>query len=179
MGHALEPAASGRAKCRACGDKIEKGRLRFGERLPNPFADEGDATYWFHPECAAYRRPEPFLEVLDDDEVEAEHRASVPPELRLEAQRGVDQRRLPRLAGAERASSGRASCRSCKESIAKDSWRLRIAFWDEGMFRPGGFVHASCARDYCEGEVDLARIRRFSPELGDEGAADLGEALAT
>ena len=39
MPHVIEPAASGRAKCRGCGEKIAKGKLRFGERLPNPFGD--------------------------------------------------------------------------------------------------------------------------------------------
>ena len=29
-----------RGRCRGCGDKIEKGALRLGERLPNPFAED-------------------------------------------------------------------------------------------------------------------------------------------
>ena len=33
----------------------QRGELRFGERLPNPFA-EGEMTVWFHPLCAAYKR---------------------------------------------------------------------------------------------------------------------------
>ena len=57
MTHVIEPASTGRAKCRGCGEKIARGKLRFGERGPNPFGD-GDATYWFHPTCAACRRPE-------------------------------------------------------------------------------------------------------------------------
>ena len=65
MPHVIEPAPSGRASCRGCGGKIPNGSLRFGECLPNPYADEGgEMTHWFHLPCAAYRRPEPFLETL-------------------------------------------------------------------------------------------------------------------
>ena len=57
----IEPASSGRAKCRSCDQPIAKGELRFGERQPNAFG-EGEMTLWFHLPCAAYSRPEPFLE---------------------------------------------------------------------------------------------------------------------
>ena len=39
MPHVIEPAPTGRAKCRGCGEKIGAGELRFGESLPNPFAE--------------------------------------------------------------------------------------------------------------------------------------------
>ena len=67
MAHTIEPASSGRARCRGCGKTIAKAELRFGERLPNPFAD-GEMTLWFHLPCAAFRRPESLLEVLADNE---------------------------------------------------------------------------------------------------------------
>ena len=63
MPHTIEPAASGRAKCRGCGQKIAKDELRFGERLENPYG-EGEMTLWFHLVCGVYKRPEPFLEML-------------------------------------------------------------------------------------------------------------------
>src|SRR4030042_208734 len=63
MPHVIEAAATGRAKCRGCGGKIAALELRFGERLPNPFAD-GEMTHWFHLDCAAFKRPEPLLEAL-------------------------------------------------------------------------------------------------------------------
>ena len=46
MPHVFEPAPTGRAKCRGCGRPIAQGDLRFGERIPNPFA-EGETTLWF------------------------------------------------------------------------------------------------------------------------------------
>ena len=61
VAHVIEPASSGRAKCRSCDQPIAKGELRFGERQPNAFGD-GEMTLWFHLPCAAYSRPEPFLE---------------------------------------------------------------------------------------------------------------------
>ena len=60
--HVIEHASSGRAKCRGCGRPIAKGELRFGERQPNAFG-EGEMTLWFHVTCAAYARPESFLEI--------------------------------------------------------------------------------------------------------------------
>src|SRR5947207_3050798 len=62
MPHVMEPATSARATCRGCNQKIAKGELRFGERQPNAFG-EGEMTLWFHLACAAYKRPEAFLEV--------------------------------------------------------------------------------------------------------------------
>lgn len=63
MSNVVEPASSGRSKCRGCGRPILRGEPRFGERLPNPFAD-GEMTLWFHPVCAACKRPEPLLQAL-------------------------------------------------------------------------------------------------------------------
>ena len=64
MPHTFEPAASGRSKCRGCGRAIGRGELRFGERLANPFAEGAEMTLWFHPLCAAYKRPESMLEAI-------------------------------------------------------------------------------------------------------------------
>lgn len=174
MEPSLEPAASGRSKCRGCGGGIPKGELRLGERLPNPFADEGELTLWFHPACAALKRPEAFLEAVDlhrDAAGTLEDLAG----LREEAERGRTLRRLPRVAGAERATSGRARCRGCKEPIAKGAWRLRLVFFEEGRFHPSGFAHAACAGAYFETTQLLGRLRRLSPEL--DGSA-LGELAA-
>src|SRR5688500_16765560 len=43
VAHIIEPASSGRAKCRSCDQPIAKGELRFGERQPNAFGD-GEMT---------------------------------------------------------------------------------------------------------------------------------------
>ena len=172
MPHVLEPASSARAKCRGCGERIAAGEVRFGERLPNPFADGENAemTHWFHLRCAVYRRPEPVIATL-----EAATTETVPnrDDLLREARLGVEHHRLPRLSTAERASSGRAACRSCREPIAKDTWRISLVFYEDGRFTPAGFVHIACAPAYFETPDILARVKHFSPALTDADLTDL------
>jgi hypothetical protein len=172
VAHVIEPASSGRAKCRSCDRPIAKGELRFGERQPNAFGD-GEMTLWFHVRCGAYSRPEPFLEAL----------SAAPPETQAEslaeaARFGIAHRRVPRLHGAERASSGRAHCRSCRELIGKGEWRLPLVFFEDYRFNPGGYVHVRCARSYFETADVLDRIRHFSPELRDDDVAEIAAAIA-
>lgn len=171
MPHVIEPASSGRAKCRGCNRPIAKGELRFGERQPNAFG-EGEMTLWFHLPCAAYARPEPFLEV-------AEQAGDAAASLSAAAHFGIEHRRVPRIHGAERAPTGRARCRSCKELIAKDEWRIALVFFEEFRFEPGGFVHAGCALAYFETIDIVDRIRHFSPELGPADVAELERSLRT
>ena len=176
MPHVIEPAPSGRASCRGCGTKIPKDALRFGERLPNPYAEleGGEMTHWFHLLCAAYRRPEPLLETLAD--------AAIVPDvdaLKAHAQLGVTHRRLPRISTAGRASTGRAACRACKEPIAKDTWRIALVYYEDGRFVPSGFIHASCVQPYIETTEIMDRVKHFSPGLSDGDLAELGAAVAS
>jgi hypothetical protein len=172
MAHVIEKAPTGRAKCRGCGGKIAASELRFGERLPNPFAD-GEMTHWFHLECAAFKRPAPFLEALaatPERPVDAER-------LESEAKRGVAHRRLPRIAGAERSPTGRAQCRSCREPIAKDDWRIALVFYEDDRFVPAGYVHVRCSLAYFETTDILPRLQRFAPDLGDEQLKEIQQEL--
>jgi len=169
MSHSIEPAASGRATCRGCGRKIAKGELRFGERHPNPFADEGEMVLWFHLLCGAYKRPEPLLEALEETDQAVED-VEV---LRAEAKRSLEHRRLPRIDGAERASSGRASCRQCREKIQKDGWRIRLVYFEDDRFTPSGFLHAGCADAYFETGDVIARVTPFSKDLGEDDVGEL------
>ncbi|HET7608395.1 MAG TPA: hypothetical protein VFL84_06940 [Gammaproteobacteria bacterium] len=184
----IEPASSGRAKCRSCDQPIAKGELRFGERQPNAFG-EGEMTLWFHLPCGAYSRPEPFLEAqgaAPADAGEDAASATAPgavagPELErlaVAARFGIEHRRVPRLHGAERATSGRAHCRSCRELIAKGEWRLPLVFFEDYRFNPGGYVHARCARAYFETAELLDRVHHFSPELRDAELAEVAAAIA-
>jgi hypothetical protein len=161
VAYVVEQAPSGRSKCRACGASIARGVLRLGEVLPNLFG-EGDMTLWFHPACAAYKRPQLFLEAvqagtegLDQDGV-----------LQAVANGGVTHRRLPRLNGIDRAPTARAHCRHCRELIDKDTWRIALVYYEEGRFQPSGFIHLSCAAAYFETTSEvLDRLRHFSPDL--------------
>jgi hypothetical protein len=175
MPHTIEHASSGRALCRGCGQKIAKGDQRFGERLPNPYADEGgEMTHWFHMRCAAYRRPEALLESL----AAATEPIADQAQLKAEAQRGVTHRRLPRISTASLAPTGRATCRACKEAIAKDTWRIALVFYEDGRFAPSGFIHAACVGVHMETTDVLDRIRHFSPELTPADLEQLGPAIA-
>ena len=128
-------------------------------------------THWYHLICAAYRRPEPFLETL----AAAPDAIADADQLSQQAQLGVAHRRLPRVSTAGRASSGRATCRACKDAIAKDTWRIALVFYDDGRFVPSGFIHAGCTQSYIETTDILDRVKHFSPDLT---AADLEELRA-
>ena len=171
MAHVIEPASSGRAKCRSCDQPIAKGELRFGERQPNAFG-EGEMTLWFHLPCGAYSRPEPFLEAQGTAPAEVQIG-----ELASAAQFGIEHRRVPRLHGAERATSGRAHCRSCRELIAKGEWRLPLVFFEDYRFNPGGYLHARCAREYFETTEIIDRVKHFSPELREAEIAEVAAAI--
>ena len=173
MPHVIEPAPSGRAKCRGCGEKIAAGELRFGESLPNPFA-EGEAFQWSHLECGAMKRPESFLEAI----------ASLPEpppdadRLTALARQGVEHPRVARVSGAERDPSGRAACRHCKEKIDKGAWRLALVFFEDGRFSPAGSLHLRCASAYLGTTDVLPRLKRFSPTLGEPELLEIQGGLA-
>jgi hypothetical protein len=169
----IPPAPTGRAKCRGCGTAIAKGELRFGETGPSSYG-EGEATSWFHLHCAALMRPEKALPVLEASSDMVADRGW----LEQAARFGIEHRRLPRMVRAERASSGRAHCRSCRELIAKGDWRFALQTFEEGRPTTLGTIHASCAEAYFGTADVLARVRRLSPEMSDEDAAELTKALA-
>ena len=171
MAHTFEAASSGRAKCRGCGRAIAKGEIRFGERLPNPFA-EGEMTLWFHPMCAAFKRPEPVLEAISAATGDVPDREA----LERTAKKAAAHRRVQRIDGAERAK-GQATCRHCREPIPKGDWRLRLTFFDEGQFSGGGFIHVACAMPYFEsGDIEDA-VMHFSPALTDADRDELRKVL--
>lgn len=173
MPHVLEAASSGRAKCRGCGRSLNKDEIRLGEKLPNPFA-EGEMTHWYHPVCAAFKRPETFLAVAADQPGSIEGCQ----DLVAQAVIGVAHRRVPRVNGAQRSPTGRATCRGCREAIAKDAWRVALVFYEDGRYQPSGFVHATCAKEYFGTTEIVWPARHFSsPELSDEDLAAFRKAL--
>ena len=172
--HVIEPASSGRAKCRGCGQSIAKDALRFGERQPNAFG-EGEMTIWLHLRCAALKRPEPFLETLAETERDDIGDAG---ELKTIAENGIAHRRLPRINGASLAPTGRAKCRSRRETIDKDTWRVELVYFEGYRFEPSGYIHAACALEYFETRDIVDRVAYFSPDLEPRELEALTEALA-
>lgn len=175
MAHVLELAPTGRATCRGCGQKIAAKTVRLGERVPNPFSDDGgETTHWYHPVCGAYRRPEALLDALATTTLDVPDRTA----LEYEATLGITHRRLPRVSAAGIAPTGRATCRACKALIDKDTWRIALVFFEEGRFNPSGFIHAGCVTSYLESTLILPRVRHFSPDLDEAAIAALAEAIA-
>ncbi len=176
VAHTIEPASSGRAKCRGCGERIAKDELRFGERLPNPFAD-GDMTIWFHLTCGAYRRPESMQQTLTT-QPEGLSDAQLS-NLSAACELALISERMTRLGAAQRASSGRAKCRHCQEPISKDTWRLPLIFFEEGVFNASGFIHAHCAYAYTEHDGVAPIVEHFSATLAPDDLQELLDALKT
>ena len=179
MPHTFERAPTGRAKCRACGAAIAAGDWRFGERLPNPYADgeNVEMTHWFHLPCAAFKRPESFVAALDAPD-------QVPPPfdgreiLEQEARLGVAHPRLARVDAVGRAPSARATCRACKEKIEKDAWRIGLVWYEDGRFSPSGYVHLACAPAYLETTDVMTRLKHFSTGLSDADFAEIASGLS-
>jgi hypothetical protein len=169
----IEPALSARAKCRGCGSPIAKGELRFGEALPNAFG-EGESTFWFHLSCGACMRPEKFGPAL-------EAQSPAPPDadwLKRAVEDGIAHRRLPRLVRVERAKSGRATCRSCREVIEKGAFRAQLQMFEEGRFSPIGSIHAECCAAYFGTKDIVDRMRKLTPSLTDADAEELTRLIA-
>lgn len=169
MGDVIEPAATGRAKCRRCQEKIDKGALRFGERVPNAFG-EGEATYWFHLACAAEKRPEKLRAAL------GEFAGELPDREGLEAviAEGVENPALVMVKRAERAPTGRARCQECHEKIDKDE--LRVALEREAEVQSmatTSYVHARCAAAHVGAAGLLSKLHRVTPELDEADRAEL------
>lgn len=170
MPSVIERATTARAKCRVCSQPIAKGDERFGEALPNAYG-EGESLFWFHLRCAACSRPESLLPVLEQGQGASSEREALLPL----ARDGIANPRLCRIAKAERASSGRARCRHCRELIEQGAFRLALHLFEEGRFNPIGTIHARCAVHYLGAEPALERLHLPCNQLEE---AELGEVAA-
>jgi hypothetical protein len=173
MSDVIETAGTGRAKCRQCQEKIEKGALRFGEKVPNPFG-EGESTHWFHLACAAEKKPDKLHAALQSFSGELPNRA----ELEQIAAEGAKNPKLAAIVRAEHAPSGRAACQHCHEKIGKGE--LRVAFEREA--EPAGmaanaYVHLKCARDFFGADGLATKLERMTPDLSGDDRNEIEAAL--
>jgi hypothetical protein len=156
MPNRVEIAPSGRAACRGCKQAIAKGLPRFAEEAANQFSDEGGVSYrYWHLRCAAPKMANELAAALVGFEGGIEDRPA------LDAL--IAQHLRPESPYAERASSGRAKCRTCDETIKKGE--LRVAF--ERVFslveRPMGpqkgaaYTHPKCLGRYLANERERGR----------------------
>jgi hypothetical protein len=131
-------------------------------------------SLWFHPLCAAYKRPEPMQQALEQAPADLPERDKLERAVRA----GLHHPRLSRIDGAERAPTSQAKCRHCHEPIARGTWRIRLTFFEEGgRFSSGGFVHLDCRREYFETDDVLEPLLHFSAGLGEEDRKELIHAL--
>jgi DNA ligase-1 len=179
MPNLIEEAKSGRAACRTCRQKIDKGQLRFGEETPNAFSSDGGSSYfWHHLMCAAKKKPALLKEALASYSGEIPNRDELEKQLASGKGGGGDDK--PPFPYAEKAPTSRSKCISCDETIEKGTWRVAIEREvDTGTFttKGAGYLHPGCAVEHVE-EDDLsakvlANSKGLAPEEADELRAQL------
>ncbi|MDP6442832.1 MAG: PARP-type zinc finger-containing protein [Pirellulaceae bacterium] len=176
MPHLIEPAKSGRAKCRKCREKIERDSLRFGHEVLNAFDDGGMSHQWYHLKCAAEKLPLDLastLQTFDGDVPDREELDQV-----IAANR--KKQKPTKTPYAEYAPSGRSSCQVCGEKI--DKGELRIAVEREidagGFSRAGaGYLHPGCRGDYDDLPDDLVEQMRANSTTLEDSELDALEEL--
>jgi hypothetical protein len=176
MPHKVEVATSGRARCRACKQAIEKGALRFGEEFKNPYSEDGGMSYrYWHLPCAATKLANELAPALSAFEGEVPDRAAL-----LEL---IAQHEKPVMPFAEHAPNARARCRACGEGIAKDELRIAFERVFEGPMGPqkgAAYAHAKCLPAYLAREVEQGRTPPTAAGLiGELEAHARGRAEAT
>jgi hypothetical protein len=180
MAHKIEPAPSGRAACRGCRQPIDKGTLRFGEEFANPYSEEGGMSFrYWHLACAATKLANELAAALGAYE-------GPPVEDRAALDALIAEHMRPPMPHAERASTGRARCRACDETIAKGE--LRVAFervYDSpmGPQKAAVYSHAKCLARYLAREKErgreapemseLLRAVRVNSKLSDEDLREI------
>lgn len=176
MGHIIEPAKSGRAKCRSCKKAIEKGALRLGEETLDPFGSGGTTHVWHHVECAAEKKPDELKAAM------ADFAGEIPGKANLEKTLAESQKKLPpgTFPYAEKAPTGRSKCMACEESIEKDTLRIAVEREvDTGTFKTKGpgYLHPMCAADFTGDSGMFAKVKANSRELTKDQLAELEAAL--
>lgn len=176
MGHIIEPAKSGRAKCRSCKKAIEKGSLRLGEEILDPFGSGGTTHVWHHVDCAAEKKPDELKAAI------ADYPDEIPGRDALEKKIAESMEKLPpsTFPYAEKAPTGRSRCMACESNIDKDTLRVAVEREvDTGTFKTkgAGYLHPMCAADFTGDEEMFEKVKANSRGLSDEQLAELEAAL--
>ncbi len=175
MANVIEEAKSGRASCRSCKKKIDKGELRLGIEQMTQFSDT-PSLQWHHLPCAAQKLPGELRTALATFEGEVPDRAELDQAIAEAIKSGkAKPGGFPYI---DKAPTGRAKCMQCEEAIAKDSWRIAVEREvDVGGFmrKSPGYLHPKCVSENLEnvgGTLDdlVAAIRTNS--LVDPGDLD-------
>lgn len=153
----IEISPSGRAQCRGCKEKIEKGELRFAETYSIPGTDQEGKRY-YHLKCAADKALAGFKDAVDAYEGDIPDKEAL-----LEAfakggsKKGGGGAKPAKLPAADRAPTGRAKCIQCSETIEKGAWRVGVEREiDTGTFvtKGAGYLHPACAVEWASENAD-------------------------
>ncbi len=143
--YVIEPARSGRSKCKTCRRKIPKDDLRIGILIVGPF---GPGYLWHHIQCGAKRHLDRLEEAY---EMQAwADGVQVPPieKMRVLAEKAEKVKKERKTAPhTEPAPTGRAKCKHCGETIEKGLFRVVLLRGVEfaGQVRSGPInVHPGC-----------------------------------
>jgi hypothetical protein len=162
MAHKVEVAPSGRASCRGCKKAIGKGELRFGEEFANPYSEEEGMSFrYWHLSCAATKLANELAAALAAYE-------GPPIEQRAALDAVIAQHARPPMPYAELASTGRARCRACDESIPKGALRVAFERVYDGPMGPqkvAVYVHPKCVARYLAREKEGGRTPPEVAEL--------------
>ena len=182
MGHTIEPAKSGRASCKTCRKKIEKGELRLGEEAPNPFADGEMGYRWHHLKCGAKKKSEVLLEALDEVDIEVPNKKELL-EMVEDAKKSTKPDKAQRSPYADYAKTARSKCIECNTKIEKGDLRINVYIEpeEEGGFGKKGFVHAACGSNYSNGDIDemMGEIRTNSVNMQEPDYEKVEKALSS
>jgi hypothetical protein len=99
--------------------------------------------------------------------------------LRVAALKCKEHPRLARIGGAEHSRSGQAACRHCQKPIAKGTWRIRIVYFEDGRFAPGGYIHVACSKAYFEIDDVFEPVLQLSPPLSEADRQELETSFAS
>jgi poly [ADP-ribose] polymerase len=178
MADKIEAAKSGRASCRTCREPIAKGELRFGEEVPNMFA-EGEPTYqWHHLACAATKKAGKLKAALAAFEGDVPGRA----ELEKTIEEKAAKEKPANFPYAERASTGRSRCLECREAISKGELRVAIEREVEtGSFtrKGAGYLHTKCALAHTKDATLKDSVLANSPALAPADRDELSRSLSS
>jgi hypothetical protein len=175
----IETSPSGRAACRGCKQKIEKGVLRFAETYVIPGTDQEGSRY-FHLKCAAAKLGPQLTEAMAAYDGEIPDKEEIEEAIKKAPAKkgGPPKGKFP---AADHAPTGRARCIQCNEAIEKASWRVAVEREiDTGTFvtKGAGYMHPGCASEWNEsnnpGDYDgwVASVIENSA-LNDGDAAEL------
>ena len=174
----IEPAKSGRASCRGCRKKIEKGDLRFGEAYDSGFGD-GPAYAWFHMMCAAGKLATKLEKAIEDYDGDIDDLDDIKKEIaKGKKSEAKAERAFPY---AERAPSGRSGCLQCSDKIPKDDLRVAVEREiDTGTFQRAGagYLHVACAFAYIGDDDLFDQVKANSVDLKADELDDLESALS-